>query len=300
MTRILVAGRDGQIGWELRRSLLPLGEVIAPGRDELDLARPDTLRRALRELKPAIVVNAAAYTAVDDAERDPAPARAVNAEAPGVLAEEARRCGALLVHYSTDYVFDGCKNAPYDEDDIPAPLNEYGRGKLAGERAIAAAGGDHLVLRTSWVYAARGRNFLRTILRLAQEREELRIVADQIGAPTWARFAAEATAALLGVAQAERREGRFAGGVFHLVPAGETSWHGFAMAIVDAARCIAPALPVRVARIEPIAASDYPLPAARPRNSRLSTENLRRRFGLTLPHWEHCMQLCLEELYAGR
>lgn len=298
MTTILVTGRDGQIGWELQRSLLPLGRIVAPARADFDLADPAQMRGAVREIRPDIIINAAAHTAVDQAESEPGAAFALNAVAPGVLAEEAARCGALLVHYSTDYVFDGAKATPYDEDDAPAPLNVYGRSKLEGERAVRAAGGDHLILRTSWVYAARGRNFLRTVLRLAGEREELKVVADQIGAPTWARLIAEATAAILGCARGERQRGQFVGGVFHLTAAGETSWYGFAAALTDALRAGSAAGDLRLRRLAPVTTAEYPLPAPRPLNSRLCTDRVRQRFGLTLPDWQHCMRLCLEEIHG--
>ncbi|MEW5887747.1 MAG: dTDP-4-dehydrorhamnose reductase [Pseudomonadota bacterium] len=295
---ILVIGRNGQLGWELRRALLPLGRIVAPPRAQLDLAQPESLRALLRELKPDVVVNPAAYTAVDQAEREPERAFTVNAEAPRVLAQETAARGALLIHYSTDYVFDGAKPAPYDEDDAPAPLNVYGRSKLAGEEAIREAAGDYLIFRTSWVYAARGRNFLRTVLRLARERDELRIVADQVGAPTWARLLAEATALALRQAADERRRGGFASGVFHLTTQGETSWYGFAQALLEEARRLSPAGDIRCGSIVPIRTTEYPLPAARPLNSRLATARVSARFGLTLPHWHECLKLCLEECYG--
>jgi dTDP-4-dehydrorhamnose reductase len=246
-----------------------------------------------------VIVNAAAYTAVDNAEKEEALATRINGEAPGVLAEEARRLGALLIHYSTDYVFDGGKPSPYLETDPPNPMGAYGRSKLAGERAIAAAGGDWLTLRTSWVYAARGKNFLRTILRLAAEREELRVVADQFGAPTWARLIAESTAQIVAAALRERATGTFASGIYHLTAAGETSWHGFASIIVDQARKVSLQPAPKVQRIVPITTEEYPLPAPRPRNSRMSLDGLERRFGLALPAWDRCLSLCLAELQTA-
>lgn len=287
---ILVTGRNGQVGWELVRALLPLGRVHACAHAELDLADAAAVRRKLDEARPDVIVNAAAYTAVDKAESEPEQANAVNAAAPALLAQEAARRGALLIHYSTDYVYDGAKAAPYVETDPTNPLGAYGRSKLAGEAGIRAAGADHLIFRTSWVYAARGANFLRTILRLAAEREELRIVADQIGAPTWARLIAEATAHALRQAMQERSGGTFDSGVFHLAAAGETSWHGFASAIVAGRSGL------RVKAVMPITTADYPLPAPRPANSRLDTGAFRARFGLALPDWRDCLQLCLEEL----
>jgi dTDP-4-dehydrorhamnose reductase len=251
---------------------------------------PPPCRSKLDEVRPDVIVNAAAYTAVDKAESEPELAHAVNAVAPALLAQEAARRGALLIHYSTDYVYDGAKAAPYVESDKTNPLGAYGRSKLAGEEGIRASGCDHLIFRTSWVYAARGANFLRTILRLAAEREELRIVMDQIGAPTWARLIAEATALALRQALAERRHGRFESGLFHLACAGETSWHGFASAIVAGRSGL------RVKTVTPITTADYPLPAPRPANSRLDTSAFRARFGLALPDWRDCLPLCLEEI----
>ena len=287
---ILLAGRNGQVGWELQRTLQPVGKVAAFSHAGLDLADAAAIRSKLDEVRPDVIVNAAAYTAVDKAESEPEQANAVNAAAPALLAQEAARRGALLIHYSTDYVYDGAKAAPYVESDKTNPLGAYGRSKLAGEEGIRASGCDHLIFRTSWVYAARGANFLRTILRLAAEREELRIVMDQVGAPTWARLIAEATALALRQALAERRHGRFESGLFHLACAGETSWHGFASAIVANRRGL------RVKTVTPITTAEYPLPAPRPANSRLNTGAFRARFGLALPDWRDGLSLCLEEL----
>lgn len=287
--RILLTGRNGQVGWELERSLAPLGEVIATDRATLDLADPDAIRRVVREAKPEVIVNAGAYTAVDKAESEPELAIRVNGAAPGVLAEEAKRLGALLVHYSTDYVFDGSGERPYTEDDAPNPINAYGRSKLAGERAIAAVGGRWLVLRTSWVYAARGRNFLLTMLKLARERESVRVVDDQFGAPTWARNIADATGYLIAAVKPGRTEA--VNGVLHLCARGEANWFGFAQAIFESAP--------RVPRIEPIATSEYPTAAARPCNSRLSTQRLQERFGLALPPWQVAVRLCLADHGQG-
>jgi len=287
---ILLTGKNGQVGWELARTLLPLGRVAAFDHAGLDLADAGALRRTLDEVRPDVIVNPAAFTAVDKAESEPEQANAVNAAAPALLAQEAARRGALLIHYSTDYVYDGAKAAPYVETDPTGPLGAYGRSKLAGEVGVQVSGADHLIFRTSWVYAARGANFLRTILRLAAEREELRIVADQVGAPTWARLLAEATALALRQALAERRHGRFGSGLFHLACAGETSWHGFASAIVAGRGGL------RVKVVTPIATAEYPTPAKRPANSRLDTTAFRARFGLALPDWRDCLQLCLEEL----
>jgi len=299
VSRILVVGRSGQLAWELRRSLLPLGEVSAVERPEVDLARPQTLVPVLDRVRPDVIFNAAAYTAVDRAESEAELARAINAEAPALLAREALRRGALLVHYSTDYVFDGTKPQPYAESDAPGPLGVYGASKLAGERAVLESGADSLCLRASWVYAARGRNFLRTMLRLGAERERLRVVADQIGAPTWARYLAEASAQIVARALRERAGGAFASALFHLSAAGETSWHGFANAIFERVRRIDPSIALRVAEVVAIATADYPLPARRPANSRLACEAVRERFGIEIPHWSVGLDLCLEDLLAG-
>jgi len=289
--KILLTGRDGQIGWELGRALAPLGEVIACGRSELDLAVPDRIASVVREAKPQIIINAAAYTAVDKAESEPDVAHAVNARAPGVLAEEAKRANALLIHYSTDYVFDGEKETPYVEDDKPNPLNEYGRSKLAGENAIRSIDGRYLILRTGWVYAARGRNFLLTIRRMLGEKEELRVVADQIGAPTSAGALAAATASLLQTyGPAALGESR---GIYHATAAGRTSWHGFASEIARLERTPRPS------RLVPIPSGEYPLPARRPKNSSLSNEKLQRRFGVVLPSWQACLEACHGELLKG-
>ena len=290
MRRILLTGADGQVGWELRRTLAPLGEVIAFNRSTLDLTDLDRLRGTIREIAPDLIVNAAAYTAVDRAEAEEALALRINAEAPGVMAEEAQRLGAWIMHYSTDYVFDGRKPGVYVEDDEPNPLNAYGRTKLAGERAIAAVDGRHVVFRTSWVYADRGRNFLLTMLRLGQERDELKVVADQRGAPTWARMIAEASAA----AAVQLLQGTKSGtaqdlltGIYHLTCGGNTSWHEFACAIFDRRPG------TKAPRVLPIDTSQYPTPAIRPLNSVLSNTRLQDRFGLALPDWRTALTLCL-------
>ncbi|MGJ0490228.1 dTDP-4-dehydrorhamnose reductase [Methylobacter sp.] len=293
--KILLTGCNGQVGWELARALLPLGDVIAANRSQVDLSDPDGLRRIVQKVSPDVIVNPAAYTAVDKAETDRDMAFLINAEASRVLAEEAAKSAALLIHYSTDYVFDGTKNAPYTEDDATHPVNVYGQSKLAGEQAIQAAGADHLILRTSWVYAARGQNFLKTILRLAAEREELAIVADQIGSPTWARLIAETTAHILRQSLLERRQDHFNSSVYNLTSVGETSWHGFAQAIVEIARQQGmPALKNRI--INPIPTTAYPAPAKRPLNSRLSTDRLEQRFGLKMPSWDAALRLCMADM----
>ncbi|MDH5555736.1 MAG: dTDP-4-dehydrorhamnose reductase [Alphaproteobacteria bacterium] len=291
---ILLLGANGQVGWELRRTLAPLEPVRALERADADLADPDALSRIVRETAPSLIVNAAAYTAVDRAEEDEASARAINAEAPGVLAEEAKQLGIALVHYSTDYVFDGTGSRPAIESDPAAPLNAYGRTKLAGEAAIRDTGCAHLILRTSWVYSMRGANFLLTVQRLAGQLEELRIVADQTGAPTWARGIAEATALVLARCGAPRDPGGLAenGGLYHMTAAGETTWHGFAGAVVDWMRTSGQ--PVLCKQVSPIPTSDYPTPAKRPANSLLDCSKLNDAFGIAIPDWRDQLNLCVD------
>ncbi len=289
--KILITGANGQVGWELQRTLAPMGEVVALGHAGLDLANPDAIRQAIRQLAPDLIVNAAAYTAVDRAEQEPDLAHAVNALAPGVLAEEAKHLNAALVHYSTDYIFDGMKGSPYAEIDAPNPMSVYGVTKLAGERAVTAVACPHLILRTSWVYGARGKNFLLTIQRLAQERDELRVVDDQLGAPTWSRMIAESTAAILNqclhqgsVVDVMRDKG----GLYHLTAAGQTSWFGFASEIVKHAH--------KAPRMTPITTAEYPLPAPRPAYSVMSNSKLTRVFGVALPEWKASLALCIAGL----
>jgi dTDP-4-dehydrorhamnose reductase len=284
----LVTGKGGQLGWELERALAPLGDVRAVDRETLDLSDPDSIRHYVRGSRPTIILNAAAYTAVDRAESEVEQARRINALAPAVLAEEAKRLGAWLVHYSTEYVFDGESAAAYVETDTPRPLNVYGQTKLEGEQAVQVSGAPHLIFRTSWLYGARGHNFMRTILRLRTERSELRIVDDQIGAPTWVRWVAEATAQVLTVLRQQRREPE---GLYHLTCGGSTSWYGFAKAIVERV----PAISAPETKLTPIPTTEYPLPARRPKNSRLSNERLRQDFGITLPSWESGLELCLAD-----
>ncbi len=285
---ILLTGAGGQVGWELRRTLGCLGEIVALDSSTMNLADADAVRRHVRAIAPRIIVNPAAYTAVDKAESDPARARAVNATAPGVLAEEAAHLGALLVHYSTDYVFDGSGDTPWREEDTCAPLNVYGATKLDGERAIQGSSCAHLIFRTSWVYGARGSNFLLTMRRLMRERSELKIVADQIGAPTWCRDLAEATAQALAciVSPAGGFDDQAPWGVYHMCNAGETSWHGFAEAIR--------ALENADVSLLPIPTRDYPTPAQRPLNSRLDCDKLESTFGLRLRHWREALALCVQ------
>jgi len=280
--RILLAGRNGQVGWELERALVRLGEVVATDRDSLDLADFDAIRRVVREAKPGLIVNAAAYTAVDQAESEPDAAMRVNGEAPGVLAEEAKRLGALLVHYSTDYVFDGAKRSPYTEDDVPNPLSAYGKSKLQGEQSVRAAGCRHLILRTGWVYEHRGRNFVLTMLEKAKQGAPLRVVADQTGTPTRARDIAALTAEALGCRPPPV-------GTFHASAAGETSWHGFATAILELA-----GLP---ATVEAIPTSAYPTPAARPKYSVLDSSLLPRTTGVRpIGPWREGLAALLSEI----
>ncbi len=290
--RILLTGAEGQVGWELRRTLAPLGNVLALDRGQLDLADLDRLRATVRELVPDLIVNAAAYTAVDRAESEEALAFRINAEVPRVLAEEAQCVGAWVVHYSTDYVFDGRKEGPYVEDDEPNPLNVYGRTKLAGERAIREISERHIVFRTSWVYADRGRNFLLTMLRMAQERDELKVVADQRGAPTWARMIAEATAAAVVQLSGKTEAIGQLSGIYNLTCAGSATWYDFACAIFE--RSCADKAP----RVLPIGSAQYPTPAARPVNSILSNARLREGFRIVLPDWRDALDLCLTKIGA--
>lgn len=289
--KILLTGRSGQIGWELSHVLASLGDVAEYDRAGLDLAIPDRIAAAVRSVKPDVIVNAAAYTAVDQAEREPDAANAVNGRGVAVLAEEAKRAGATLIHYSTDYVFDGTKSAPYVEDDLPNPLNEYGRSKLAGEQAIREIDGAYLILRTSWVYAQRGGNFFLTMRRLLGEKKELRVVSDQIGAPTFAGSLADATRDILktgGLAALRERSG-----VYHVTAKGSTSWHGFATEIARL-ESVDPAV-----RIVAVPSEAYPTPARRPKNSRLSSEKLFRQFGIALPDWETGLETCYATLKRG-
>lgn len=287
---ILLFGRNGQVGWELIRTLAPLGKVTAVGRPDIDLADPEPIRHLIRDLKPSLIVNAAAYTAVDKAESEPELALAVNGLAPGVIAEEAQRAGALLVHYSTDYVFDGTKAGPYVETDPTDPVSAYGRSKLEGERSVQAVGGRHLIFRLCWVYGARGNNFMRTMLRLGTTREQLRVVNDQHGCPTWCRTIAQATALAVARVLPLSDPARF-DGVYHLASSGSTTWHEFASVIVSRI----PAALRRSRVVTPIPTSEYPLPARRPANSVLDCSRLEQTFGLRLPGWETALKWMFEE-----
>ncbi|MCP1289560.1 dTDP-4-dehydrorhamnose reductase [Chromobacterium sp. S0633] len=293
---ILLTGVNGQLGHRLRTALTPLGEVVALSRAELDLSRADSVRQALERHQPDIIVNPAAYTAVDRAESEAEQAHAVNAAAPALLAQWAAQHQALLLHYSTDYVFDGAGEQPWREDDPARPRSVYGQSKWAGEEAVRAAAPRHLILRTSWVFGDHGGNFLKTILRLAQERDSLKVVADQIGAPTSTALIADVTVALL--RDYLRDPAGFAYGSYHLAAQGETSWHGYARFLVAEAGRLGYALRLSPADIEPITTADYPLPAPRPANSRLDCAKLRQTFGLALPHWESGVKQVLAELGA--
>ncbi|CRM00394.1 MULTISPECIES: dTDP-4-dehydrorhamnose reductase [Pseudomonas] len=284
--KILITGQHGQVSQALQQRLQGLGELVVLGRDQLDLANAEQIRQQVRAHRPDLIINAAAHTAVDQAESEPDAAFAINAIAPGILAEEAKALGIPLIHYSTDYVFDGSKPAPYTENDTPNPLGVYGQSKLAGELAIAAVGGKYLILRTSWVYSSHGKNFLLTMQRLLQEKPQMRIVADQIGAPTWAGTIADSTRALI-----ERWQAGDAGewGVYHLTAQGETSWFGFAEAIGEQLR--AEGKPC--AELEAIPSSAYPTPARRPLNSRLDCSRLQQQWHVSQPQWQDALHECL-------
>jgi dTDP-4-dehydrorhamnose reductase len=303
---ILLVGRNGQVGSELHRLLPELAEVVALERQQLDLLNPDSVRRVVREIRPQLIVNAAAYTAVDSAETNEDTARRINADAPGILASEANKFGAGIVHYSTDYVFDGSKTGPYDETDSTNPLNAYGRTKLAGEEAVRDSGAPHLIFRTSWVYATRGKNFLLTILRLATEREELKIVCDQTGSPTCATDIAATTARILADVYRGLRTGdasAFAkiGGTYHITAAGQTTWYDFAKAILEQSATMKQlpwveaatrGRPILTRRLVPITSDEYRSAARRPANSVLSNSLLSRTFGFAMPAWPTQLQQC--------
>jgi dTDP-4-dehydrorhamnose reductase len=295
--KLLLLGKGGQVGWELQRALAPLGEVVAcdfdsAGALRADFSQPDTLPALVQRVRPDVIVNAAAHTAVDKAESEPELARAINATAPGVIAREAAALGALLLHYSTDYVFDGSGSAPRDEDAPTGPLSVYGRTKLEGEELIRASGCTHLILRTSWVYAARGGNFARTMLRLAAEREALNVIADQVGAPTGAELLADVSAHALRRLQADAT----LSGTYHCVAGGETNWFDYARLVIEWARARGVAVKVAPEAIRPIPTTAYPTPAARPLNSRLATRRLEAAFGLNLPHWQQGVERMLAEV----
>lgn len=301
--KIVIVGRNGQLAWEANQRFHGLGELVSIGRPELDLTDIEGVRAQIRRIKPSVLVNAAAYTAVDQAQSEPDVAMKINSEAPAAMAEEMKRLGGLFITYSTDYVFDGKSPSAYKETDPTAPLNVYGASKLSGEKAIETVGGSYLIFRTSWVYAARGKNFLKTIFRLAAERPELRVVDDQIGAPTWSRDLADATREIieqlaaqsssagtsLGEALGDRR------GIYHMTAAGSVSWCGFAAAILDEMKKRGLSKG-NLANIMPIPASEYPTPAARPQNSRLCNDKLKATFGVTIPQWRTSLTAVMDEL----
>lgn len=297
---ILLLGKGGQVGWELQRALAPLGQVVAHDADTADFSQPDAVAALVQQVRPGVIVNAAAHTAVDKAQSEPELARLINAATPGAIAREAAALGALLVHYSTDYVFDGSGNAARDERAATGPLSVYGQTKLEGEQAIAHSGCRHLIFRTSWVYAARGGNFAKTMLRLAAERDALSVIDDQIGAPTGADLLADITAHAIRATQVRPE----LAGLYHLVAAGETSWFDYARFVIEWARAngsghgAASGTAIKVApdAIRPIATSAYPTPAQRPLNSRLATDKLRSAFDVTLPHWQAGVQRMLIEI----
>lgn len=285
LPKILLFGKIGQVGWELRRTLAPMSRLVCIDYPDVDFAAPDSIRRHIADAAPDIIINAAAYTAVDKAESETALATKINADAPGIMAEEAKRRGALLVHYSTDYVFDGTKTTPYVETDAPNPLGAYGRGKLAGDEAIRAADCAHLIFRLCWVYGARGGNFMLTIQRLAREREKLRVVGDQFGCPTWSRMIAETTAHALRYVRSPA-DARALSGTYHLCASGESSWHGFAQAIVD----LMPPETRKCREVEAITSAEYPTPTKRPAYSVLSCAKLEQTFDLRLPNWQDSLR----------
>jgi dTDP-4-dehydrorhamnose reductase len=309
---ILLTGKNGQVGGELLRRLPQLGEVVALGREQLDLSKPDDIRRTILDVRPQLIINAAAYTAVDQAETDQATAQAINQEAPGLMAVEAKKIGATLLHYSTDYVFDGTKRVPYDEADSANPINVYGKTKFAGEQAIRSSGVPHLIFRTAWVYAKQGRNFLLTMLRLATEREELRIVSDQVGAPTCAADLAVATCKILaGISERNRAKFVFSevGGTYHMSAPGQTTWYDFGQMILKQAEAaphdlvwLAEATKGRqllARRVIPISTEEFHSPARRPLYSVLSNSRLNRAFGIALPDWQSQLQGCFESTAAN-
>ncbi|MDP1871632.1 MAG: dTDP-4-dehydrorhamnose reductase [Gallionella sp.] len=290
--KILLFGKNGQVGWELQRSLAPLGEVIALGSDSADFTDLESLAKTVREIAPDVIVNAAAHTAVDRAESEPELARTINALAPGVLAAEAKRLGVWLVHYSTDYVFDGSGDEPWLETDLTGPLSGYGASKLEGEQLIQQSGCKHLIFRTSWVYGARGGNFAKTMLRLGQERESMKVIDDQMGAPTGAELLSDVTAHAIRTALMNPD----VSGLYHLVASGETSWHGYASFVLDFARQAGVPVKVMQDAIEAVPTSAFPTAATRPHNSRLNANKLTSAFGLHLPHWQVGVTRMLTEI----
>ena len=306
--KILLFGTDGQVGWELQRSLAPLGELVVMGLDRAtnpgglsgDFTQLDALAETVRTVRPDVIVNAAAHTAVDKAESEPDFARLLNAQAPGVLADEAQKLGAWLIHYSTDYVFDGSGDQPWNEGDATGPLSVYGLTKLEGERAVMRCA-RHLIFRTSWVYAARGGNFAKTMLRLAKERETLQVIDDQFGAPTGADLIADVTAHAIRQVKAGEAGGDVVlAGIYHLVASGVTTWHAYAKHVVALAESAQPAIKIVAKEVKAVPTSAFPTPAKRPHNSRLDTTKLQTTFGLQLPHWQAGVTRMLNEIDYGR
>ena len=293
--KILLTGKNGQLGFELQRALAPLGQIVAVGSQECNLAQPDAIRALVREVQPDLIINPAAYTAVDKAESEPELAQAVNAQAPAILGEEAQRRNAWIIHFSTDYVFDGSSSRPYIEDDPTGPLGVYGRSKRDGELALQHVCAQHLIFRTSWVVGAHGNNFTKTMLRLGAERDSLSIVADQFGAPTSAALLADVAAQIVGRAQREEVS-TLPFGLYHLTASGVTTWHGLASFVLDIARKQGLQLKVDPEKILAITTAEYPLPAKRPANSQLNTELFRKTFGLELPPWQEGMHHILQQI----
>ncbi|RZI76058.1 MAG: dTDP-4-dehydrorhamnose reductase [Variovorax sp.] len=295
--KLLLLGKGGQVGWELQRSLAPLGEVVALDFDSTDFhadfSRPEQLAETVLKVRPDVIVNAAAHTAVDKAESEPDFARTLNATSPGVVAQAAQQIGALMVHYSTDYVFDGSGSKPWREDDLTGPLSVYGRTKLEGEQLVAQHCARHLIFRTSWVYAARGGNFAKTMLRLAKERERLTVIDDQFGAPTGAELLADVTAHAIRATLADPAKV----GLYHLVAGGETNWHGYARYVLEQAVAAGVELKSSPEAVDAVPTSAFPTPAARPHNSRLNTSKLQSTFGLVLPHWQAGVARMLRETF---
>lgn len=298
--KILLTGKNGQVGFELQRSLAPLGEIVAVDQTDCDLADADAIRRLVSVTRPDIIVNPAAYTAVDKAETDVTRAQAINGTAPGIFGQEAAKLGALVVHYSTDYVFKGDKPGFYTEADAPDPQSVYGKTKLAGEHALAASGARHLIFRTSWVFGAHGVNFAKTMLRLAAERPTLKVVADQFGAPTSAALIADVTAQVLGQYLCRPASADFQYGLYHLVASGRTSWHEYAQAVVQAALAAGKPLKLGPQDVQAITTAEYPLPAPRPANSCLDTALLRNTFGFSLPDWRQGLQHVMTQLISTK
>lgn len=299
--KILLFGKDGQVGWELQRSLSYLGDLVCLGRKEADLQNLPALRGIIQHHEPNILVNAAAYTAVDNAESDHSTAQAINAVAVGVLAEEAAKHNAWIVHYSTDYVYDGSKSSPYAETDVASPLSVYGKTKREGDEFICAHNSKHLIFRTSWVYAARGRNFVKTVLALAQKRDDLRIIDDQFGAPTSAGLIADVTAFIIySITQQSNHWRNDLAGTYHLAAAGETNWFGVAQFVLEQAEARGLAIRAKPSQLQAVSSDEYQLIAKRPKNSRLATDKLRQTFGIQLPHWHYHLNLVLEDMLSRK